>query len=130
MVSLALEKAEEKLKTSWHSRVMDLFTGEQRVVRERVGKGFHESVSTLLGNQVRWRYIQQCFIAPLSVSVSLSLSLSLYLCLSLHLSLSSFLEVCLSLCPSPLSLTHTYSLSPASLPTQLDNGGLHVSLLS
>ena len=52
-VSLALEKAEERLRTSWHCRVLELFTGEGRMVGERVSSGFHESVSTLLGNQVR-----------------------------------------------------------------------------
>ena len=52
-VSLALEKAEERLRTSWHCRVLELFTGEGKMVGERVSSGFHESVSTLLGNQVR-----------------------------------------------------------------------------
>ena len=52
-VSLALEKAEERLRTSWHCRVLELFTGEGKLVGERVSSGFHESVSTLLGNQVR-----------------------------------------------------------------------------
>ena len=47
-----LEKAEDRMKTSWHSRVIELFTGETRMVKGRVGAGFHESVSTLLANQV------------------------------------------------------------------------------
>ena len=52
IVSLTLETAEEKLRTSWYSRVLELFTGDQRMVRGRLGVGFHDSISTLLANQV------------------------------------------------------------------------------
>ena len=51
-VAMILEKAEDKMKTSWHSKVIELFTGEERMVKGRVGSGFHDSVSTLLANQV------------------------------------------------------------------------------
>ncbi|CAI8001099.1 Dynein heavy chain 7, axonemal, partial [Geodia barretti] len=53
IVSLTLETAEEKLRTSWYSRVLELFTGDQRMVRGRLGAGFHDSISTLLANQLR-----------------------------------------------------------------------------
>ena len=53
LVSLSLETAEEKMKNSWHSRVLELFTGDQRLARGRLSSGFHSSVSTLLANQVR-----------------------------------------------------------------------------
>ena len=52
LVSLSLETAEEKMKNSWHSRVLELFTGDQRLARGRLSSGFHSSVSTLLANQV------------------------------------------------------------------------------
>ena len=72
LVSLTLEAAEEKLKTSWYSRVLELFTGGQRMVRGRLGAGFHDSISTLLANQV-----------SITQGTSLSLFISLLLTASL-----------------------------------------------
>ena len=37
---------------SWHARVIDLFSGEHRMVTGRMSRAFHDGVSTLLANQV------------------------------------------------------------------------------
>lgn len=57
LMTLACEKGEEKMMSSWYSKVINLFSGEQSLVGKlpysRVKmESFHDSVSTLLGNQV------------------------------------------------------------------------------
>lgn len=60
LMTLASEKGEDKMMTSWYPKVINLFSGDQSVVGklsfDKVKmERFNDSVSTLLGNQVNGR---------------------------------------------------------------------------
>ena len=56
MILLDVQHAEEKLMNSWYSKVISLFSGDDKLVRNKPQEQtetFYESVSTLIGNQIR-----------------------------------------------------------------------------
>ena len=56
LVLLDTQHAEEKLMNSWYPKVIALFSGEEKIVNNlpnETASSFHESVTTLLGNQMR-----------------------------------------------------------------------------
>ena len=60
LMTLASERGEEKMMTSWYPKVINIFSGDQSVVGnvsfDKVKmERFNDSVSTLLGNQVNGR---------------------------------------------------------------------------
>ena len=121
---MSLEKAQERMKMSWHARVIDLFSGEHRMVTGRMSRAFHDSVSTLLANQVLPLSLSLPPISPSHLPLS-SLPLTLSLSLSLPLSqVRSLLSSTMSDYSSLFSPEDTTRLPIFKLQLCLDDGAM------
>ena len=79
MILLDVQHAEEKLMNSWYSKVISLFSGDDKLVHNKPQEQtetFYESVSTLIGNQIRLALIH-VHVSTLNFPFFLSLFRSL-----------------------------------------------------
>lgn len=56
MLLVDVQHADERLMNSWYSKVISLFSGDEKMVgnkQQEQSEAFYESVSTLIGNQIR-----------------------------------------------------------------------------
>ena len=61
MVLLDIQHTEEKLKNSWYTKVIALFSGEDKVIAHipsAQNESFYGCVTTLIGNHIRSEIIQ------------------------------------------------------------------------